>query len=66
MKQGKQTCKILKEIRSSIAQRNGIDFCPQPCSFEGNCKVPVHNVKPNYAIWNDNLSYGVLQGKLSP
>ena len=37
MKQGKQTCKILKEIRSSIAQRNGIDFCPQPCSFEGNC-----------------------------
>lgn len=28
---------ILKEIRSNIAQRNEIDFCPQPCNFEGDC-----------------------------
>lgn len=37
MKQGKRTCKILKEIRSNIAQRNEIDFCPQPCNFEEDC-----------------------------
>lgn len=37
MAQGKQTCKILKEIRRQIAESNGIEFVTSECSYRGDC-----------------------------
>lgn len=34
---GKEKCKILKQIRQEIAQRNGIDYIPSDCNNEGDC-----------------------------
>ncbi|MDE6683072.1 MAG: TonB family protein [Muribaculaceae bacterium] len=37
MARGKQTCKILKEIRSQIAEANEIEFVTSECRFKGDC-----------------------------
>ena len=35
---GKQTCKILKEIRKQIATENDIEFVTSECTYQGECK----------------------------
>ncbi len=37
MARGKQTCKILKEIRRQIAETNGIEFITSECRYKGDC-----------------------------
>lgn len=37
MARGKQTCKILKEIRQQIAETNGIEFITSECRYKGDC-----------------------------
>ena len=37
MVRGKQTCKILKEIRRQIAEANGIEFATSECRYRGDC-----------------------------
>ena len=37
MKRGKQTCKILKEIRKQIAEANEIEFITSECQYQGDC-----------------------------
>lgn len=37
MRRGKQTCKILKEIRQQIAEANDIEFITSECQFQGDC-----------------------------
>lgn len=37
MARGKQTCKILKEIRRQIAEANGIEFITSECRYKGDC-----------------------------
>ena len=37
MARGKQTCKILKEIRRQIADANGIEFATSECRYKGDC-----------------------------
>ena len=37
MKRGKQTCKILKEIRKQIAAENDIQLVIEECSYQGDC-----------------------------
>lgn len=37
MKRGKQTCKILKEIRRQIAEANDIEFITSECQYQGDC-----------------------------
>ena len=37
MKQGKQTCKILKDIRRQVAEANEIEFITSECQFQGDC-----------------------------
>jgi TonB family protein len=37
MKQGKQTCKILKEIRKQIAAENDIKLVIEECTYQGDC-----------------------------
>ena len=38
MPKGKQTCKILKEIRKQIAEENEIEFVTSECTYKGDCK----------------------------
>ena len=38
MTRGKQTCKILKEIRRQIAAENDIDLVIEECTYKGDCK----------------------------
>ena len=38
MARGKQTCKILKEIRKQIAEENDIELVVSECTYQGNCK----------------------------
>ena len=38
MKRGKQTCKILKEIRKQIAEENDIELVVSECTYQGDCK----------------------------
>ena len=37
MARGKQTCKILKEIRKQIAAENDIDLVVSECTYQGDC-----------------------------
>ena len=37
MGRGKQTCKILKEIRRQIAEANDIEFVTSECRYKGDC-----------------------------
>lgn len=37
MERGKQTCKILKDIRRRIAEENDIDFITSECRHKGDC-----------------------------
>ena len=38
MAKGKQTCKILKEIRKQIAAENDIELVISECTYQGDCK----------------------------
>ena len=38
MTRGKKTCKILKEIRQQIAEKNDIEYVTSECSFQGECE----------------------------
>ena len=38
MARGKQTCKILKEIRKQIAEENDIELVISECTYQGDCK----------------------------
>ncbi|MBD9109232.1 MAG: energy transducer TonB [Bacteroides nordii] len=37
MKRGKQTCRILREIRRQIAEANDIEFITSECQYQGEC-----------------------------
>ena len=37
MTKGKQTCKILKEIRKQIAEQNDIELVISECTYQGDC-----------------------------
>ena len=38
MTRGKRTCKILKEIRQQIAEKNDIEYVTSECHFRGECE----------------------------
>ncbi len=38
MTRGKKVCKILKEIRQQIANKNDIEYITSECHFQGECK----------------------------
>jgi len=38
MTRGKETCRILKEIRQQIAKKNDIEYITSECNFQGECQ----------------------------
>ena len=53
MARGKQTCKILKEIRRQIAEANDIEFIT---SIREIVWVLAPNAKLKFDIWSNNLN----------
>ena len=63
MTRGKQTCKILKEIRQQIADKNEIEYITSECHFRGECKGTCPKCEAEVKCLEDELHKRRLLGK---
>ena len=63
MSYGKRTCKILKEIRRQIAERNDIAYVTSECHFEGECKGTCPKCEAELRYLENELQKRKLMGK---
>ncbi|MDE6120341.1 MAG: carboxypeptidase-like regulatory domain-containing protein [Muribaculaceae bacterium] len=63
MARGKQTCKILKEIRRQIAEANGIEFTTSECRFKGDCLGTCPKCEAEVRYLEQKLSSRQRMGK---
>ena len=63
MARGKQTCKILKEIRRQIAEANGIEFITSECRYKGDCLGTCPKCEAEVRYLEQQLRARSLSGK---
>ena len=63
MARGKQTCKILKEIRRQIAEANDIDFVTSECRYKGDCLGTCPKCEAEVRYLEQQLRSRQLMGK---
>lgn len=63
MARGKQTCKILKEIRRQIAEVNGIEFATSECRYKGDCLGTCPKCEAEVRYLEQQLRARSLAGK---
>ncbi len=63
MARGKQTCKILKEIRRQIAEANGIEFATSECRYRGDCLGTCPKCEAEVQYLEQQLQARSLAGK---
>lgn len=63
MARGKQTCKILKEIRRQIAEANGIEFATSECRYKGDCLGTCPKCEAEVRYLEQQLHAHSLAGK---
>ncbi|MDE7385702.1 MAG: TonB family protein [Muribaculaceae bacterium] len=63
MARGKQTCKILKEIRRQIAEANGIEFVTSECRYKGDCLGSCPKCEAEVRYLEQQLRARSLTGK---
>lgn len=63
MARGKQTCKILKEIRRQIAEANGIEFATSECCYKGDCLGTCPKCEAEVRYLEQQLRARSLAGK---
>ena len=63
MARGKQTCKILKEIRRQIAEANGIEFATSECRYQGDCLGTCPKCEAEVRYLEQQLRARSLAGK---
>ncbi len=63
MARGKQTCKILKEIRRQIAEANGIEFATSECRYKGDCLGTCPKCEAEVRYLEQQLHARSLAGK---
>ena len=63
MTRGKQTCKILKEIRRQIAEANGIEFATSECRYKGDCLGTCPKCESEVSYLEKQLRARSLAGK---
>ncbi|WP_301047879.1 carboxypeptidase-like regulatory domain-containing protein [uncultured Muribaculum sp.] len=63
MARGKQTCKILKEIRRQIAEANGIEFITSECRYKGDCLGTCPKCEAEVRYLEQQLRIRSLAGK---
>ncbi len=64
MARGKQTCKILKEIRRQIAEANDIEFVTSECRYKGDCLGSCPKCEAEVRYLEQQLRHRQLAGKL--
>ena len=64
MARGKQTCKILKEIRRQIAEANDIEFVTSECRYKGDCLGTCPKCEAEVRYLEQQLHKRQLAGKL--
>ena len=64
MARGKQTCKILKEIRRQIAEANDIEFVTSECRYKGDCLGTCPKCEAEVRYLEQQLRKRQLAGKL--
>ncbi len=63
MARGKQTCKILKEIRRQIAEANDIEFATSECRYKGDCAGTCPKCEAEVQYLEQQLRSRQLMGK---
>ena len=63
MTRGKQTCRILKEIRRQIAEANGIEFITSECRYKGDCLGTCPKCEAEVRYLEQQLRARSLTGK---
>ena len=63
MARGKQTCKILKEIRRQIAEANDIEFVTSECRYKGDCLGTCPKCEAEVQYLEQQLRKRQLMGK---
>ena len=63
MKRGKNTCKILKEIRRQIAEANDIEFITSECRYPGDCLGTCPKCEAEVRYLEQQLEKKRLAGK---
>ena len=63
MTRGKNVCKILKEIRQQIADKNEIEYITSECHFRGECKGTCPKCEAEIKYLEDELHKRRLLGK---
>lgn len=63
MARGKQTCRILKEIRRQIAESNDIDYVTSECRFKGDCLGTCPKCEAEVRYLEQQLRLRALAGK---
>lgn len=63
MARGKQTCKILKEIRRQIAEANDIEFVTSECRYKGDCLGTCPKCEAEVRYLGQQLHSRSLAGK---
>lgn len=64
MKRGKQTCRILKEIRRQIAEANDIAFITAECQYKGDCPGTCPKCEAEVCYLEQELAHRRMTGKL--
>ncbi len=64
MARGKQTCKILKDIRRQIAEANDIEFVTSECRYKGDCLGTCPKCEAEVRYLEKQLRSRQLAGKL--
>ena len=63
MYRGKQTCRILKEIRRQIAEANDIEYATSECQYKGDCLGTCPKCEAEVQYLERQLSARRLAGK---
>lgn len=63
MARGKQTCRILKEIRRQIAEANDIEFATSECRYKGDCLGTCPKCEAEVRYLEQQLRARSLAGK---
>lgn len=63
MTRGKQTCRILKEIRRQIAEANDIEFVTSECRYKGDCLGTCPKCEAEVRYLEQQLRVRSLAGK---
>lgn len=63
MTRGKQTCRILKEIRRRIAEANDIEYVTSECRYKGECKGTCPRCEAEVRYLEQQLALRRIAGK---